>query len=88
MTMVPVIMNSTFQFTAPGRARRGSIPDARKMTAAPRATQVLRRETRPEALLGRLAFLCGLREKEELVTARELLADFDWSKIKTEDIRI
>ena len=52
------------------------------------STQVLRRETRPEALLGRLAFLCGLREKEEPVTARELLADFDWSKIKTEDIRI
>ena len=52
------------------------------------STQVLRRETRPEALLGRLAFLCGLRDREEAATARELLADFDWSKIKTEDIRI
>ena len=52
------------------------------------STQVLRRETRPEALLGRLAFLCGLRDREEPTAARELLADFDWSKIKTEDIRI
>ena len=52
------------------------------------STQVLRRETRPEALLGRLAFLSGLRDREEAATARELLADFDWSKIKTEDIRI
>ena len=42
----------------------------------------------PEALVGRLARLCSLRETAEPVTPRELLADFDWKKVRTEDIRI
>ena len=52
------------------------------------STQALRREMSPEALVGRLARLCGLRETAEPVTPRELLADFDWKKVRTEDIRI
>lgn len=52
------------------------------------STQALRREMSPEALVGRLARLCGLRETAEAVTPRELLADFDWKKVRTEDIRI
>ena len=52
------------------------------------STQVLRRETTPEALLGRLAFLCGLTESASPVTLRELLSVFSWEKIKQEDIVI
>ena len=52
------------------------------------STQALRAELSPEALLGRLAFLCGLRERDEPASARELLADFSWDRVKTEDIRI
>lgn len=52
------------------------------------STEVLRRETTPEALCGKLAFLCGLIEKEEAITARELIPLFDWKKIKQEDIVI
>ena len=50
------------------------------------STQVLRRETTPEALTGRLAFLCRLTENDAPVTPKELLAGFSWDKIRTEDI--
>ncbi len=52
------------------------------------STQALRQELRPEELVGRLAFLCGLRERDEPVSARELLPDFSWERITKEDIRI
>ncbi len=52
------------------------------------STQVLRRETRPEALVGRLAWLCGLRETEEPATPRELLDGFTWEKVRREDISL
>ncbi len=50
------------------------------------STQALRRETRPEELVGKLAFLCGLRDREEPAKPEELLADFDWSRVRTGDI--
>lgn len=50
------------------------------------STQVLRRETTPEALTGRLAHLCGLTEDDAPVTPGELLSVFSWDKVKTEDI--
>ena len=52
------------------------------------STQTLRREMSPEAVVGRLAWLCGLRETAEPVTPRELLPDFDWRRVKTGDIAI
>lgn len=52
------------------------------------STQVLRREMRPEMLVGKLAFLCGLRDRQESARPEELLADFSWEKVKKEDIRI
>ncbi len=52
------------------------------------STQVLRRELRPEELLGKLAFLCGLLEREEDASPRELLQVFSWDRVKTEDIRL
>ena len=52
------------------------------------STQSLRREMGPETLVGKLAFLAGLRETDAPVTPRELLGDFDWARVKTEDIPI
>jgi len=42
----------------------------------------------PEAIIGRLAHRCGLLEREEPISARELIPLFDWSKISKEDIVI
>ncbi len=50
------------------------------------STRQLRQDYTPEALVGRLAHLCGLIEKEEALTPRELLSEFSWDKVKTEDI--
>ena len=50
------------------------------------STERLRRETRPEALTGRLAYLCGLTDTDAPVTAAELIPAFSWEKIKKEDI--
>ena len=52
------------------------------------STEHLRKETTPEALVGRLAFLCGLTETDAPLAARELISLFSWEKIKTEDIEI
>ena len=41
-----------------------------------------------EELVGKLAFLCGLRETVEPASPRELLADFSWERVKTEDIPV
>ena len=45
------------------------------------------RMTAPE-LIGKLAFACGLLEKEEPVSAKELAAEFSWDKVKKEDIHL
>ena len=52
------------------------------------STQALRRTMRPEELVGRLAYLCGLRESAAPCTPRELLADFAWERVKTADIPV
>ena len=52
------------------------------------STELLRKQTTPEALVGRLAFLCGLTETDAPVAPRELIPGFSWDKIKTEDIEI
>ena len=50
------------------------------------STRQLRLDYTPEALVGRLAHLCGLIDREEALTPRELLSVFSWDRIKTEDI--
>ena len=50
------------------------------------STQILRQTMRPEEVVGRLAFLCGLRESDAPTTPRALLRDFDWARVKTEDV--
>ena len=52
------------------------------------STAVLRRDTAPEALIGRLAYLSGLTDSPSPVTARELIPLFDWDRIKREDIHL
>lgn len=52
------------------------------------STRQLRLDYTPEALIGRLAHLCGLLDKEEPISARELLGEFSWDRVKTEDILI
>lgn len=50
------------------------------------STQILRRKTTPEALTGRLAFLCGLTPSPEPLSPTELVPFFSWDKIATADI--
>ena len=50
------------------------------------STEVLRKEYAPEQIIGRLAFLCGLIDRDEPVTARDLLPAFSWDKVRKEDI--
>ncbi len=50
------------------------------------STEVLRKEYAPEQIIGRLAFLCGLIDRDEPVTARDLLPVFSWDKVRKEDI--
>ena len=51
-------------------------------------TRTLRQERRAEDVVGELAFLCGLRDRREAVSARELIPEFSWEKIKKEDIAV
>lgn len=50
------------------------------------STQVLRKEKRPEEVVGELAFLCGLTDSAAPVTARELIPGFSWEKVRMEDV--
>ncbi len=50
------------------------------------STQTLRSRFTPEALLGHLANAAGLIDRPEPVSARELAADFDWSRVTLDDI--
>ncbi len=52
------------------------------------STELFRKETTPQALTGRLAFLCGLTETDEATTPKELIPLFSWEKIKKENIEI
>ena len=46
----------------------------------------LRQRMSAPALIGKLAFACGLLDQETPVSARELAAEFSWDKVKKEDI--
>ena len=52
------------------------------------STRQLRQEITPEALVGRLAHLCGLIERDEAVSPRELLSVFSWDKVTKTDISL
>jgi len=46
----------------------------------------LKKTRRPEELVGDLAFQCGIIDRRSAVSARELLSEFDWRKVRKEDI--
>ena len=52
------------------------------------STQELRRRMKPEEVVGKLAFLCGLSEEDRPVTPRQLLADFSWERVTGEDVPV
>ena len=46
----------------------------------------LRKTLTAPQLVGRLAWLAGLLDKEQAISARELAAAFSWDKVRKEDI--
>ena len=48
----------------------------------------LSRRMTPEAVLGMLAFSCGLRDRPAPASLPELVPDFSWDRIPREDIRL
>ena len=52
------------------------------------STQVLRKEKRPEEVIGELAYLSGLTDTAEPLSARELIPGFSWERVPTEDIAL
>lgn len=40
-----------------------------------------------EEIVGRLAFLAGLLKEQQPIAARELIDDFSWEKVKTDDVK-
>lgn len=65
-------------------------PDGRRLAKrdADLDVGVLRRRYAPQELLGLLAVLAGQQERPEPVSAQELAASFDWSKVPREDIPV
>lgn len=50
------------------------------------STQAFRKDMTPEALTGKLAFLCGLLPEDTPISPRELIPLFSWDKIARADI--
>ena len=63
-------------------------PDGRRLSKRDRDMDLgqLRGTTAPEALLGALAFACGLLDRNEPASARELAKIFSWDKVRKNDI--
>lgn len=65
-------------------------PDGRRLSKRERDLDMgaLRERYAPEALVGRLAYLAGLLDAPQSVSACELAADFSWRRVKRENIPI
>lgn len=63
-------------------------PDGRRLSKRDRDMDLgqLRETTTPEALLGALAYACGLLDRNEPASAKELANIFAWEKIRKTDI--
>ena len=63
-------------------------PDGRRLSKRDRDMDLgqLRETTTPEDLLGALAYACGLLDRNEPASAKELASIFAWEKIKKADI--
>ena len=65
-------------------------PDGRRLSKRDRDLDLgeLRRRVRPETLIGTLAFSCGLIDRNQPISARELAEEFSWEKMRREDIHL
>lgn len=65
-------------------------PDGRRLSKREKDLDmgVLRSKFTAPQLVGKLAFLSGLIDRPEPITARELLPIFDWNRIKKDDIEV
>ena len=63
-------------------------PDGRRLSKRDRDLDLgeLRKRMTAEQLIGILAFSSGLIDQNKAISARELAAEFDWSKLRKEDI--
>ncbi|MBQ5608263.1 MAG: tRNA glutamyl-Q(34) synthetase GluQRS [Oscillospiraceae bacterium] len=63
-------------------------PDGRRLSKRDRDMDLgfLQNHTRPEILLGLLAYASGLIDRQEAVSAGELAGEFSWQKLRKEDI--
>lgn len=63
-------------------------PDGRRLSKRDRDLDFgyLRMHFAPEEIIGLLGYLCGLLERWEPVSARELADDFSWQKVRKTDI--
>ena len=65
-------------------------PDGRRLSKRDRDLDLgtLRRHLTPEALIGALAYSCGLLDRMEPISASELASVFSWERLRKEDIRL
>ena len=63
-------------------------PDGRRLSKRDRDLDLgeLRKQITAEQLIGTLAYSAGLIDQKTSISARELTAEFDWSKLRKEDI--
>ncbi len=63
-------------------------PDGRRLSKRDRDMDlgILRENYRPEALFGKLAFGAGLLDKDQPISAKELVSAFSWEKLRTDSI--
>ena len=63
-------------------------PDGRRLSKREQDLDlgVLRQRCRPEQLVGHLAWLAGIIDCDEPVSAQTLIGEFDWKKVRRTDI--
>ena len=83
-------LQSLFGFPHPqyGHVPMLLAPDGRRLSKRDKDMDLdfLRTHTRPEALLGLLAYASGLTDRQTPVSARELAGEFTWEKLRKGDI--
>ena len=65
-------------------------PEGRRLSKRERALEIgeIRKRHSPEAVVGDLAWRCGLIDRPEPVSPRELASEFDWNRVRPGDIVI
>ena len=60
-------------------------PDGRRLSKRDQDTDLgyLKSHCTPEKIIGMLAYACGLTDRQAAVSAKELLGEFSWSKVRS-----